>query len=256
MRLSVTTLTAILLTAAPAWAKSTPHTANDGSPVTGIVVLGWWAVCVWVVTRIAKSKGRNPVPWGIAALFFNWLVLIAVAVVGPRAGYVPTKKQTAADTDRIQAQLAAIGSGQITAFVPVGVMPLPGEEFFWQQRAQYGQTQRQQTSRGSSPALYLPLGHGVRMRVGGYQGSSQTVNNFVWGPMGTVYLSNVRLLFKTDDGNVAYAPYDTILTYDAFPDGLALNVTKIGVMQFKTGDPCLGAIFLKMARQPSNAPAS
>jgi hypothetical protein len=55
----------------------------------------------------------------------------------------------------------------------------------------------------------------------------------------------MRVLFKAEDGSVAQAPFDTILTYDAFPDGLGLNVSHIGVMQFKTGDKYLGVAFLK-----------
>jgi hypothetical protein len=66
----------------------------------------------------------------------------------------------------------------------------------------------------------------------------------------------MRVLFKSDDGNVAQAPFDAILTYDAFGDGLGLNTSKIVVMQFKTGDPCLGALFLKLTRNQEPAPAN
>ena len=53
-----------------------------------------------------------------------------------------------------------------------------------------------------------------------------------------------------DLGEVAVAPFSEIITYDAFENGLGLNVPKVGIMQFKTGDPYLGEVFLKMIQGP------
>jgi hypothetical protein len=246
--------TAALLAASPALAST--QAAAQASSLDGILFFIWWIACIWIVATVAKNRGRKPGAWIVSALFFNWIALLLVLILPRGSSYIRPERINPEQQTKIEEQLASIESGNLTAFIPNGVMPQPGEQFFWEQRAQYGQTQKEQRSRGSSPAVYIPLGHGIRMRAGGYSGSSQTVTNFAWGPMGTVFLSNHRVLFKTDDGNVAQAPFEAILTYDAYPDGLALNVNKIGVMQFKTGDPCLGALFLKLVRQADTPPVA
>jgi hypothetical protein len=87
---------------------------------------------------------------------------------------------TARERDELQDRFAAIESGHFAVLKPVGVMPQAGESFIWEQQCQYGQTQTVRTSRGSNPAMYVPLGHGVRMRLGGWQGASKNESNFAW----------------------------------------------------------------------------
>lgn len=227
-------------------------TSSDASaPIVGLTWVAWWIGCMFLAAHIAKRKGRQPAPWVIFAFFLNWIALIAVALMPPGSTYTAPNKISPERQREIGEQLLAIQNDNLTPFVPPGVMPQHNEQFFWEQRAQYGQSQTQRVNRGSTPALYVPLGHGIRARVGGYQGTSQVVTNFTWGPLGTVYVSNMRVLFKSDDGNVAQAPFQDIVTYDAFPNGLSLNLPKIGIMQFRTGDECLGAVFLRMVKGPA-----
>ncbi len=128
-------------------------------------------------------------------------------------------------------------------------MPIPGEQFYWEQAAQYGQTVKEHAFRGSNPALYIPLGHGVRARVGGFSGTAGATTNFQWLHSGVVFVSNKRIVFK-GGGDIAIAPFHQILSYDPFPDGLSIIVQAIGTMQIKTGDKCLGRVFLKMVNAP------
>jgi hypothetical protein len=119
-----------------------------------------------------------------------------------------------------------------------------GKTFFYQQGAQYGQTFRQRVYRGGNRALYIPLGHGFRYRFGGNAGAAQNVDNFMWVGYGTVYVSNIRVVFKRNDTvDVAIAPYSETLAYECYPDGPALQVSGVGPMQFRTGDPVLGTLF-------------
>ncbi len=146
--------------------------------------------------------------------------------------------------------LDRINRGALPEINPIGIVPVPGERFFFEQRAQYGQTYAQRVYAGGNRALYVPLGHGFRARVGGNRGYSQTVTNFMWGAYGNVFLSNIRVVFKTDGSpNLAIAPYDQILGYETHPDGLALQVERVGMMQFRTGDVILGTLFQKIIQE-------
>jgi hypothetical protein len=143
-------------------------------------------------------------------------------------------------------RLAAPHPGQ-TMIKPAGIIPLRGENFIFEQQCQHGQTYTQIAHRGSSPALYIPLGHGFRGRIGGYSGTSGKVANFMWDLKGAVYVSNVRIVFKPEnDPQIVNLPLSEILSFDVHPDGLALNVDKLGVQQFRTGDKRLGVIFQGM----------
>ncbi len=223
---------------------------DEGSRVLAFCV---WGAILIATYYLAKSKQRNPAGWVVLAMFTFIVPLIVLAFM-PRGNYAaPAKIAKAQQTKHesaIAQKLADIQSGHLTPFIPQGVMPRNGEQFFWEQRCQYGQTQKRATHRGQNPALYVPLGHGLKVRVGGYQGASQNVTDFAWGPMGTVYVSNQRILFKADTNDIANAPFSEINTYDTHPEGLSVNVSGIGVMQFKSGDECLGAVFLKMVQAP------
>ena len=240
----------LLISVTPAFAKTVAAGSKDdnGSAVIGLFLV---AACAAICGLVAKAKGRNPVGWVIAGVVLNVFAVIAVLIV--RKGEATTKRQTPEQQRETGQRLFAIQNGTLKPFVPNGVMPQDGEQFYWEQRALYGQTQSQRMSRGSNPALYIPLGHGFKMRLGGYQGSSKQISNFAWGPKGTVYVSNRRILFKADDGEVAQAPFHEVITYDAFADGLGLNVSKIGIMQFKTGDECLGGAPMT-EEPPTDAP--
>lgn len=232
-------------------AGSAAQTQDTGATLLGFCV---WGALLIATYYVAKAKHRNPAGWVVAAIFTFFLPMVVLALT-PEGDYVPperrSKEQQAEHERAIGQKLAEIQNGHLTPFIPQGVMPQGGEQFFWEQRCQYGQTNKQTAHRGANPALYVPLGHGLKVRVGGYQGTSQNTTNFAWGPMGTVYLSNQRILFKADTNDVANAPFAQIITYDTYPEGLSLNVSGIGVMQFKTGDECLGAAFLKVIQAPS-----
>jgi hypothetical protein len=164
---------------------------------------------------------------------------------------IPPVVPVAPESDpNIAKWLDAVETGNLPIIRPAGIMPVDGESFVYEQRGQYGQTYSQRITRGGSPALYVPLGRGFRARVGGYQGRSQNVTNFAWGPMGTVFVSNLRIIFKTDGRpDVAVAPYNKIVAYETYPNGLGLQVDGVGMMQFRTGDVILGLLFKKIVEQ-------
>lgn len=227
-------------------------TQSDQSAVLGGALI--WIAAIVGTYFLAKWKRRKPNGWVFAAVVaipICWLVPIILACF-PRGTYIKENFRKIASEQREQAnsKLADIVAGRLAPFIPNGVMPLEAEQFYWEQRSQYGQTVAQRAYKGTNPALYIPLGHGLRMRVGGYSGGSQNISNFQWLSAGTVYISNRRVVFKADNGEVAIAPFSEIITYDAFPDGLSVNVNKIGMMQWRTGDDCLGAVFLRMVKGP------
>lgn len=207
-----------------------------------------------VVHHAARHAARHAPPpsdgpiWGLIIFgFLFWAAVIALiiwAVVRVINRGQARKDQQVKDQQGAQERRAAIERGGLPQIYPTGIIAAPGEKFIYEQKARWGQTQTHRQSAGASPAIYLPLGHGVRARVGGYKGTSQTITDFQWGSLGTIYVSNMRLAFKADDrtelGNV---PYEKINAYDLHPDGLSLSVPDIGTVQLRTGDDCLGLLF-------------
>ena len=214
----------------------------------------WLAVCIggWLLAVVvAYGRGLRRA-WNYAA--FGW---IFGPFALPMAALVKAQPQSwtsaRSATDSISANwLAGFDQGDLPPIKPVGVIPVDGESFFYERAAQYGQTYQQRVSSGASPALYVPLGLGFRGRVGGYRGASQNVNTFTWGPMGIVYLSNLRIVFKvTGSPDIAVAAYNKVLSFEAYRDGLGLQVEGVGTMRFQTDDATLGALFQRMVDRRS-----
>ena len=40
-----------------------------------------WLICAYVAYEIAKSKGRNPITWGIIGFLFSILGVVLVAIL-------------------------------------------------------------------------------------------------------------------------------------------------------------------------------
>lgn len=206
----------------------------------------------WLLAAIVAYARRLRFAW--AYVLFGWiggpLALFLAAVVKPEG--LPEIPATAEADSNVSKWLVAIEQGNLPAIKPVGIMPQPDETYFYEQAAQYGQTSHQRITRGANPALYVPLGHGFRARVGSYRGASQNVSNFLWGPLGTVFVSNLRIVFKANGlPDVAVAPYNKILSYELYPNGLGLQVEGVGTMQFRTGDVILGKLFQKVVDERS-----
>jgi hypothetical protein len=95
----------------------------------------------------------------------------------------------------------------------------------------------------------------MRARVGSYKGRSQVGSEFIWGPMGTVYVSNIRLVFKADNSpDVAIAPFTKILAFESYNDGLGLTVDGVGEMRIQTGNVILGRLLQHIVSTRSSHP--
>jgi hypothetical protein len=187
---------------------------------------------------------------GVFATFAVALVVILVVSGARQRGRHEAAQKQALAQAEAHARIAAIESGKFDEVAAAGVVPLPGERFFFAESAQHGQFYQERVTRGSNPALYIPLGHGYRLRAGSFTARSGASENFRWDAIGTLYFSNVRLAFKPNDSPALVSiPYSTVLSYDAHPDGLALNVDKVGVQQFKTPNDCAGVLFQKIIQQ-------
>ena len=46
-----------------------------------MAALSCWLICAYVAYEIAKSKGRNPITWGIIGFLFSVLGVILVAIL-------------------------------------------------------------------------------------------------------------------------------------------------------------------------------
>jgi hypothetical protein len=128
--------------------------------------------------------------------------------------------QTKLDRNALNAQLRAIEMGDLPAIEIGGIVPGAGETFFWRQRAQYGEL--------------LHRGHNAV--------------DVVWGPTGSIYVSDQRIAFKSGQSFIS-AGYERIFGYDAYPDGLGLQIAEIGMVRFLTGDECLGVLFEKVIKR-------
>ena len=47
-------------------------------------------VCAYFAYRVAESKGRQPVLWGVLGFLFPFLGLLVVALLGPSQSRTPT----------------------------------------------------------------------------------------------------------------------------------------------------------------------
>jgi hypothetical protein len=202
-------------------------------------------------------------PADTTAPYIGFLIVVAVIVglvILVRSINKDARKASTAEASAqsvvVSQWLDRVNRGALPEIHPVGIVPYPGERFFYEQRAQYGQTHTQRVYSGGNRALYIPLGHGFRARVGGNQGSARTVANFMWGAYGKVFVSNIRVAFKGDGSpDIATAPFDRILGYETHPDGLAIQTDHVGMMQFRTGDVILGTLFQKIIQQRAKPPA-
>lgn len=205
--------------------------------------------CAIAAFQLRRRRGENGIGWAIVAFIFP-LSIIALA-------FLPKFKNgqfTKPDKNEIEIDLRHIRNGELAFFRPTGILPMPGEKFFWSQRCRYGQTSTQmRTSRGYS-SVYVPVAGGFGINVGGGRGSSRIDKSFTWGPYGTVYLSDQRILVVGDNGQTAYTEHTYIIKYEALEDQLVLHVANIGMMRFKTGDARLGAVF-GYAAQPGSVDA-
>jgi hypothetical protein len=136
----------------------------------------------------------------------------------------------------------------IAADVPIpqpsenGIVPIAGEKWVGAWRAKIGTTVKSKHYVSGNQALYLPLGHGFRARVGGSRGHSVTDYKFVWSSPGVAYLSNFRIVFK-GSAQFLSIPYADILTYDQYIDGLGVNAPKAGTITVLTGNAELAKAF-------------
>jgi hypothetical protein len=234
--------------------KAVPH--PHAIPAQNPDLTWYWVISLltWIIAVIVAISRKTPAR--IAYAFLGWicgpLALLLAIIERPQGAPAPPRvlavaPQPSAVDPIVTNWLQAIDEGNLPVVHPDGIMTDRGEEFIYQEAARYGQTYAQRVSQGGSPALYIPLGHGIRARVGGYSGTSRTVQNFAWGPQGMVSVSNLRIVFKANgSADAAMAGYEKILSYECYPTGLEINVTGIGMMQFQTGNPILAAVFKRM----------
>ena len=143
-----------------------------------------------------------------------------------------------------EAWIARLDAGTVSPIRPDGIVPIHGEQFFYGESAQLGAYIKGHRYSSSSPALYVPLGHGLRARVGGSRGRTAPDQQFVWGPHGTVYLSTLRVVFKAaTSADAMSAPYPEIQSFESYDAGLEINVKHIGLQQLRTGNAVLGQVF-------------
>ncbi|MBV8366532.1 MAG: hypothetical protein JO194_08515 [Candidatus Eremiobacteraeota bacterium] len=112
--------------------------------------------------------------------------------------------------------------GDLPPIEIAGIVPGAAETFFWRQRAQYGE----------------------RLRAG------HNAVDVVWGPTGTIFVSDQRIAFKSSHGFIS-AGYERIFGYDAYHDGLGLQIEELGMIRFLTGDECLGVLFDNVVKRLS-----
>lgn len=199
-------------------------------------------------SRPSNGIGSDQLFGEIAAVVF--VAFVALLIASTRRD--TRRRRDSEIRDRFERETATnemmkrIATGDLKQIDAVGVVPLRGERFDFAQDATHGQMHSARAFQANSPALYIPLGHGLRARVAHTKGRSAVENTFMWDAKGTVFASNLRICFKPSESpELISIPFSTVLSYDLHDDGLALNVDHLGVQQFRTGDPSLGALFKK-----------
>lgn len=187
-----------------------------------------------VVTHHTAGHHHAPVaPGPDEGAIVGWFVVVAFLLCIGAA--VMARKSTAS---------AASIAPQVAPPPPSenGIVPISGEKWVGAWRAIIGTTVKSKHYVSGNQALYLPLGHGFRARVGGSRGHSVTDSKFVWSAPGVAYLSNFRVVFK-GPAQFLNIPFDDILTYDQYTDGLGVNAPKAGTITIQTGNAELATAF-------------
>ncbi len=161
-------------------------------------------------TEVVHTPGPAGDSAGVAGAVAFWLVLLAALVwlLVYRARRQRAIDAISAADEQQRRDAAQVWVKRIKSGAPLdevkapGIVPLPGERFFFAQQAQHGQFYKERVYSGKNPALYVPLGHGYRARLGSVSGHSAAAQNFRWDSVGTVYLSTLRLAFRVLDAPI------------------------------------------------------
>jgi hypothetical protein len=79
------------------------------------VLLIFWCACAVFTARVASSRGRSPIDWGVAGFFFGPIALLAIGFMPPLHGVALGQVQeTAARATSALSSVARSSSGPIT----------------------------------------------------------------------------------------------------------------------------------------------
>jgi hypothetical protein len=121
--------------------------------------------------------------------------------------------------------IAGINDGRFPRLPNPGIMLKRGEEAHASFSASLMKEQAIREFRAGATSVSIPLGHGIRYRVGGVRGRSVVVGAaMVVQDSGVLYVTNQRVLFAGRAKTLEFRN-DRLVGMEQFTDGLRLNVS-------------------------------
>jgi hypothetical protein len=140
-------------------------------------------------------------------------------------------------------------NGPLAVIQPLNLAVQPGEIFHLQVAATYYEEKAVRQYVGGSSGVSIPVGRGVRFRVGASRGQSVTQHVLEADDQGMLAIGSRRIVFSGTRRNLSI-PLSTIATVDVFSDGLRVGVPNRTTMLFKTSDEIAGIVLKRLLKIP------
>jgi hypothetical protein len=203
-----------------------PSHADSRSPYIGVFVLVALAVLILIMRN--ACKGRNERRDNAAA-------------------------EQSADVSQ---RLDRINRGALPEIQPIGIVPVLGERFFYEQRAQYGQTYSQRVTPAEIKLSMYPSGTASEPASAGNAATPKPFQTSCGGATARSMYQTFTWRSKLTAHPKSRRRHRTAFWVTTYPDGLAIQVDGVGMMQFRTGDVVLGTLFQKIIQRRSQPPAA
>jgi hypothetical protein len=141
--------------------------------------------------------------------------------------------------------IAGINDGRFPRLENPGVMLKRGEDAYASFSASLMKEQAVREFRGGSRSVSVPLGGGVRYRVGGFRGRSVVVGSeVVVQDAGGLFITSQRVLFTGRTKTLEFRN-DRMVGLEQYADGLRLSVSNRQTASlFKLGSPSIAAALI------------
>lgn len=141
--------------------------------------------------------------------------------------------------------IAGINDGRFPHLPNPGMMVKRGEEAYGSFNAALMKEQAVREYRSGSSSVSIPLGGGVRYRVGGTRGRSVVIGTeLVVQDTGLLYVTNQRVVFAGSAKTLEFRN-DRVVSLEQFSDGLRLSVSnRQAASLFRTTSPSVAAALI------------
>ena len=173
----------------------------------------------------------------------NWLEILVLVVIVFFIVRALTRQRPAPITPNPNDAL--VNAAQTAQLDPIDVPNIvhhADEQFYWQQPAKLWEIHHHTHYEGGTVGGSVRVVRGVYLRGGTYRGQPVTTDSMDPDDVGTVYLSNERIIFVGARGTKDF-PYVHIGSVQPHADGMRVDVLNKPPVAFETGDGRLAVVF-------------